>query len=185
MSDASKVSTGKPKTGGAVSVAPVGTTLPTDPYTALDNAFAGLGYISEEGFKQAEERESQDIKAWGGDIVDSPQTSKSDTFSGTFIESMNENVQKLVHGDENVETGTVEQRTFMAIKANATELGEKAFVVDMILKGGIPKRIVIPKGKVTEVGEVTYVDNEAIGYPVTIKAFPDSAGNTHYEYIGA
>lgn len=187
MSDASKVSTGKPKTGGAVSVAPVGTTLPTDPFADLDVAFSGLGYISEEGMTHAEARENQDIKAWGGDIVDSTQTSKDDTFSGTFLEIMNINVQKLVHGDDNVEekeTEGAEKKAYMAVKANAEELGEKAFVVDMILKGGIPKRLVIPKGKVTEVGEVTYVDNEPIGYPVTIKALPDEQGNTHYEYYG-
>ena len=180
----SNVSAGKPKTGGAAFVAPLGTTLPTNPYIALDAAFSGLGYISEEGLTNAEERESEDIKAWGGDVVLSPQTGKSDTFTGTFLETMNTDVQKLVHGDDNVDSGTADSKTYTIIKANAEELEEKSFVFDMILKGGIPKRIVIPRGKVTEVGEVTYVDNEPIGYPATIKAFPDSEGNTHYEYIG-
>ena len=42
--DATKVSTGKPKIGGAMSRAPLGTALPTDTTTALNEAVVALGY---------------------------------------------------------------------------------------------------------------------------------------------
>ena len=51
MADVKNVTAAKPKIGGAVYSAPLGTTLPKDATTALDKAFKALGYISEDGLK--------------------------------------------------------------------------------------------------------------------------------------
>lgn len=180
--NAQNVSVGKPKVGGSVFRAPLGTVLPTNATDELDAAYECLGFCSDAGLTNNNSTESENIKAWGGDTVLSVQTDKQDTFNFTLLEIFSIPVLKTVYGDENV-VGDLE--TGITVIANSTEQEEFVFVVDMILRGGVMKRIVIPDGKITNVDEISYVDNEAIGYNTTLSALPDSTENqaTHYEYI--
>ena len=179
MGDTKNVTYGKPKVGGAVYSAPLGSTLPVDATTELDVAFKGLGYISEDGLTNENTPESESIKAWGGDTVLTVQTGKEDKFSYKLIEATNIEVLKEVYGLGNVD-GALD--TGITIKANSKNLEEHSIVVDMILKNSL-KRVVIPNAKVSEIGEIAYQDSDAIGYEMTIHALPDEEGNTHYEYI--
>lgn len=108
MSTATNVSTGKPKVGGAIYRAPLGTALPTDAKTALTEAYKNLGYASDAGVVNSNSPQSGDIKAWGGDNVLTYQNEKTDTFAFTLIESLNSDVLKAVYLDENV-TGDLEK----------------------------------------------------------------------------
>lgn len=184
MSTQANVSTGKPKIGGAIYRAPLGTALPTDATTALNEAFKNLGYVSEDGLVNSNTAESESIKAWGGDVVANLQTEKPDTFTATFIEAMNEDVLKATYGDSNV-SGTL--AAGLTIKANSKVLPVASWVVEMVL-GDHMKRIVIPQGQVTEVGDIEYKDDTVIGYPLTISAYPggwpdENDEDTHKEYI--
>lgn len=180
------VTTGKPSVNGAIWRAPLGTALPTDATTALNEAFKCLGYVSEDGLTNENSPESENIKAWGGDIVLTTQTEKNDTFAYTLIEALNVDALKSVYGDDNV-SGTLADG--ITVRANSTEPEAAAYVVDTVMKGGVKKRIVIPNAKLSELSEITYKDDEAVGYGVTIMAMPGgfAAGDndTHKEYIKA
>ena len=178
--DATKVSVGKPLIGGAIFRAALGTVLPTDATTKLAETFKCLGYVSDEGVTNSNNPESDEIKAWGGDIVTSLQTAKPDKWKFKLLESLNTEVHKTVYGDTNV-TGDLD--TGVTIKANSGEQIACSYVIDMILKGQYLKRIVIPNATIAELGDIVYVDGKAIGYDVTLYAVPDAEGNTHYEYI--
>ena len=180
MADVTQVTAGKPKVGGHIFRAPVGTTLPTDATTALDNAFVDMGYASEDGLTNSNSPESTVIKAWGGTPVLTIQESKEDTFRLVFISAENVEVQKMVYGNTNV-TGT-NFGTGVSVTANAKELEEAAYVIETIARGNIAHRIVIPSAKPTEIGEIVYSDTDALGYDVTLGCTADEAGNTHYEY---
>ena len=178
--DATKVTAGKPMVGGAVHWAPSGTALPASASATLADTYVDMGYISEDGVTNSNERESEEIKAWGGDTVLTPQTGKTDTWSMTFIESMNINVLKRVYGEDNVSGALA---TGITVKSNASELEAGVWVIDMILTENHLKRIVIPNGKITEIGEVSYTDSDVTGFECTITALPGADGDTHKEYI--
>ena len=178
---ATNVSTGKPNKSGAIFFAPLGTTLPTDADATKDAAFVALGYVSEDGLTNDNSPESSQIKAWGGDTVLNMQTERPDSFSFTLLEVLNEDVLKAVYGDSNVivddQTGSI------TVKATADELNGGSWIIDMIMRGGRKKRIVIPNGTISELGTITYKDDEAVGYQLTITDVPDASGVYHYEYI--
>lgn len=174
------VTSAKPKVGGSIYSAPIGTALPTDATTALNTAFKCLGYVSDDGVQNSDDRKTTDIKSWGGDIVNSVQTEKTDTFKYTLIEALNVDVLKEIYGGSNV-TGDLD--TGITVKSNSTELDEHVIVIEMVLRNNVLKRIVLPSAKVTDVGEIKYKDGDNVGYETTVTCFPDDNSNTHYEYI--
>jgi len=161
------VSTGKPAGVGAIWRAPLGTALPATVDADLDNAFNCLGYCSEDGFTQSTSISTENIKAWGGDVVDTPMTEKIETDQFKAIESLNVDVLKAAYGDDNV-TGTA--ATGITVRHNANDQKACVIVVDMFLRNGGKQRIVIPNAKLTSLGDVVYKDNEAIGYDMTFTA---------------
>ena len=152
------VTAAKPAVGGAIKMAPLGTTLPTTADGTPATAFAQLGYVSDSGLTRAIE-----------------------TFAFALLDAHSVEVLKLVNGDSNV-TGTA-LASGITVNSNNKDQPGHAFVIDMLEAGNTLHRIVIPNGILTSLENITYVDTGAEAYGVTITAVADSAGNTCYEYF--
>jgi len=147
---------------GAVSVAPIGSTAPTDASTALDAAFKDLGYIGEDGVTETRDRNSNDITAWqNGALVRTVVTSGTLQFQFTAIETNQRTIGAFYGATVTLAAAVIDA---------AVTGGQKMFVIDVI-DGAHLERIFIPQGEIIEVGEVTYSNGEAIGYPMTIQCY--------------
>ena len=176
--DASLVGVGKPKVGGAVFIAPTDAPAPTDAVSPLDDAFELIGYISEDGVTITEERDSEDLSAWGGDVVRTSQTSYKETFAFTPIE-VNPVVARSQYGDDNVEV----TEGAMVIKHNSSEIPEKQLVIETVPNSTTVDRFHVPRAKLSEKGDQTLNDSDPMGRESTYTALPDADGNTAYEYV--
>lgn len=179
MPKAINVTVAKPKKGGAVFRAPLGTPLPTSAKDELNEAFKDLGYISTNGVVNSNSPEVENFLAWGGDVVFTDQKSKTDTFKMTLIEALNIEVLKTVYGDNNV---TGDLKTGISIKANNDPQEASCYVIDTIQRGNVLQRLVLPNASVTAVGDITYADGTLLGYETTLTAALDDEGSTHYDY---
>lgn len=175
------VSATKPKIGGAIWYAETDATMPTDADTALGNGWNCVGYISEDGVKVTITRTNEQIKAWGGDVVDESQTEYKEEYEFTMIEFLNPNVLKVGYGDDAV-TGT-DLTTGISVSSSSEELPEKAWVIEKVLKGNVAMRTVIPSAKVIEIGEIDFNDSNAAGLNVKLSAHPDTGGKYHHDYF--
>ena len=187
MPNTSDVRIGAPdqQTTGAIKHAPVGTTLPTlssisTTGVTLDQAFTGDEYVSEDGLTLTPSMSTTEIKDWSGTTVRKVLESFDGTLSWTMI-STNEGAMEVAFGDNYVTTAAAASthgaQTRTALGAHLPEAQSWVF----LMKDGDARIvIVVPNGQVTEVGEVTFAANAAIGWQVTLSCYPDSTGECIY-----
>ena len=181
MGTSSNVTAGKPKAAGAVFCAPMTATAPTSATATLGNTFKDLGFVSADGVTRSISKSTGNIKEWGGGVVLVTEDEKTVTVKFKLIEYMSADVQGFVHGESNV-TGTLTNG--MHIGINDDEAVEHIVVIDQVMKGGIPQRMVINRGVITAIGDTVYVGNGAVAYDLTITALMPDSGNKIDEYIG-
>lgn len=151
---------------GAVRVGATTATPPTDAETTPDG-FDDLGYVSEDGVTETRERSTDQLRAWqNADVLREVVTEASMTYTLALVETKPETVELYYGTDVDPLDGSV------AIVPARTG-GRKSFIIDVI-DGNDLIRVYIPSGEVTEVGDQVYASGEAIGYEVTITAYPDS-----------
>lgn len=171
------VSSAKGVKGGYIFSAPVGTSLPTDIKTQLDQAFKCLGFISEDGYVESINEDDDDINDMNGDVMDSTNSKRVESAQLTFAE-IKAATLKRQYGDANV----TDENGLIAVKHNADSHDVFAYVLELVLKNGRRWRKVVPKGKSSELDDLTIASSELCQRALTMKYLTDEQGNTCYDY---
>jgi len=181
---------------GKAYVAPVGTVAPVgiNTYTAgspgtfeaiqWGTAYKDLGLISEDGLTEELDEDREEWKPWGYLApVRTQITSETTTFNFTCWET-NAHVLSLRYrlpiGDMDSAANNTEvhfdqvQRTSPDLRAFGFDIFDGT--VSGAPEGGNHMRFIVPRGEVTERGEVTNKADEVIGYEFTVTAYPGSDG---------
>lgn len=162
---------------GSVYVAPVGSTLPVEPDDTLDAAFVDLGATTEDGLTLSPSRTIEKIRAWqSGKAVRTVVT--EDELSVAFgLMQWNEETIALAFGG-----GTFSATTGTAAKyvpPAAGTVDERAFVFEWV-DGDVTSRIVVPRGMVTEIEEITVAKSDAIVLGLTVEVLGSSPDDFIY-----
>lgn len=167
-------------TTGAIKHAPIGTTLPTSAVATIDSAFTGDEYVSQDGLTLSPSMSTTEIKDWSGSTVRKVLESFDGTLSWTMI-STNAGALGIAFGADNVEeTAATTAHGAQARVSLGARLPEAQAWVFCMKDGDARIVIAVPNGQVTEVGEVTFAANAAIGWQVTLSCYPDVSGNCIY-----
>lgn len=187
MPEVKDVRVGLPEQGvtGAIKSAPIGTTLPdltdiTKAAVALDAAFEGNEYVSEDGLTLSPSMSTSDIKDWSGATVRKLLSSFDGTLAWTMI-STNAEQMKLTFGEDNVETNTATATHGNQTKAAlGPHLPDPRSWVFLMKDGDARMVIVVPIGQVAELADVTFNSNNPVGWGVTLATYPDENGHNIY-----
>lgn len=167
-------------TGLEVHVAPVATTAPTTPTAAPSATWVSLGLMTEDdGLTAGRDIETDDHYAQGPDTVVLVRTTRSKekrTFKVVCLEDTLA-VWGLVNpGSTAATAGGVTTRTVKA----ATAGDPRAFLLTQ-RDGAIARRFVVPRGEVTEVGDVDSPPDDMQAFELTITVYAASDGTLFYE----
>lgn len=172
------VSAGKGIKGGYIFVAKVGAILPTDIKTKLASDFKVLGFISEDGFVETIEEDSNDLVDMNGDVMDTSNSNRVESAKLTLAE-IKADTLKVQYGEDNV----TDVNGVITVKHNSDSHSEFSYVLELVLKNGRRWRKVIPIAKSTELGDFTIASSELCQREMTIKYLTDASGNTCYDYF--
>jgi len=165
---------------GRVWVAPQGTAVPTATSGTLASGYNDIGYASDDGVTISVENETTDIRAWqNGDLLRRVQ--QSVTFSVQFVMvETNEYSLKTYFNNYTHGAGVTDGIVTM----NGSQPFRGAVVLDVV-DGTNLLRFTFPDAQVTDRGDISIVNGDAITYDVTMSGYPDSSGNAGYLYVAS
>jgi hypothetical protein len=151
---------------GAVYVAPIGTAMPIEPDDVLDVAFVDLGAITEDGVSLEPGMTVEKLRAWQANkTVRVVKTEDELMASFTLMQWNNETVPLALGG------GTISATPGAQVKyvpPAAGVIDERIFLIEWV-DGANDYRLLIPRGMVTDVGEIQLAKTDAAGLELTVE----------------
>jgi hypothetical protein len=161
---------------GSVSVAPTGSTLPVEPTIALDVAFDDLGANTEDGLTLSPSRSVEKIRAWqASKAVRTIVTEDELSIQFTLME-WNEKTLALALGGGTFSATTGGDTKYVPPVSGSVD--ERSFVFEW-LDDSITTRLVVPRGMVTNVEEITVAKSGAVQLGLTVEVL----GSTPDDFI--
>lgn len=193
MADVGLIYAAEPTTAGSIFVAPKGTPAPAapdDPTGAtveLDyDLWTDLGDVGEDGFTEKTDRRIDRKRNFGGKVVKVLQTEYGKSYDLTFLETLNADVLKAIHGAANVDItpATATHGNQIVVRKNARRLPHLSWIVDTVdtslgTDEDHPARYreYIPDGQIVETKDEKIVHTDTVEYGVTIEAFEVDGNN--------
>lgn len=163
---------------GELYAAPAGTTRPANSTAALNAAYTGMGYVSEDGVTEEPDESVERIVSWqGATVVRSNTTEATTTLKLTLIETKGSTLE-LYHKGSSVAVVSAGQ---WKIDVVAPTSDRRQFVLD-VLDGTKHIRFDVADGEVTERGAIVYANGEPVGYEITITCYPDASNVLYTKY---
>ncbi|MGW2932962.1 phage tail tube protein [Streptomyces sp. NPDC001156] len=163
---------------GAVYIAPVGTTAPTDPYSPWGTGWIDCGYVTEDGLTEALNENRQEFKAWGYNAAIRTQvTDRTSTFKMTFQQTSAYTASLFYGVDiaDMVSSGTGATQFLSFNDPQNSEPQYWALGMDVV-DGNYPRRIIVARAEVTSKGDIAYKSDTAVMYDLTFTSLQAASG---------
>lgn len=182
--DATKVYAPTPDqspTTGAVAVADVGVTAPTDAKSALPStAWTEGGYVSEDGISIAVTRSTTPIRDWSKSVVRNLLTEYNGSISCAFLQ-VDQFAAERLFGEDNVTVTAASSSHGAQMKvAIGSQLPPiEAFCFSM-KDGDARVRVFVPRGQFTDVSQIDFKPDSGHIIGGTIATYDDGTGHSIY-----
>lgn len=159
-------------------VGAVGVTAPTDLATAWGVGWSAAGLLGEQGLTRGREQDTSDHYAWGGILLRTVKSKHKRTFRCIMLEDNLVTFGLLEPGSTTATAAGIDTRTVKVPTADP-----RAFGWDLQDGGATVKRIIVPRGEITEVGDVVEGPEDITAYEVTVTVYPAADGTLYKEIL--
>ena len=169
-------------TTGAVFVAAVGTTAPTDAKTALSGSWTDGGYVDENGISITVNRSTTPIRDWSRAAVRNILSEFDGSIAVNFLQ-VDEFSAQRVFGSSNVTktAATTTKGELIKVSIGAQLPPVEAWCFNM-KDGDARIRVYIPNGQITDVSEMAYKPDQGHVIGGTLSCYDDGTGHSIYVF---